>query len=212
MSRKKPTPRLTAQSTADLEASRRDDALVRSLLDGDPKAIERLIDLYDSVIRFTIFHGFKTHCRRDPTFLDARASEVWTGFVDSLNRTRRGPQGPLKGYLAQIARNKCNDYVRHADHDLPLDAVHTVRTVQIGTTEGPLEAMVVFEQVEQVRECIKKLGENDRKIMQELELISQSRWSQAADRLSMPESTLRSCWQRICDQLRRCVEKNTPEK
>ena len=58
-----------------------------------------------------------------------------------------------------------------------------------------------------MRQCILALGERDRGLCGEIAAIMAGRWREAAARLAMPESTLRSRWARVLDRLRVCLEK-----
>ncbi len=184
-----------------------DGRLIRGLLLGDASALTGIIDRYDKLVRYTVFNTCRTECRRDPTFLDARASDVWAGFVDSIRKRNKGPDGALPAYLVRIARNKCTDFLRKADRsptastlgdDIPADS----------TESDPIDALIRFEQAEHLRACIASLDLNDRNLLKEIELITQKRWSEAAQRLNLAESTLRSRWARILDRLRDRLEKN----
>lgn len=207
--------RLTGSSREEAEIARRDQALVRGVLAGDAHAFQRLIDHYDRLVRYAIFHGFKTHCARDPSFLDARASEVWSGFVESIRRAGSAPGGTLKAYLTRIARNKCSDYLRRARRDPAAPAAGgtdaPAAEQPVARDADPLATLIDFEQIEVLRRCIDGLPQSDRNLLQELDLITNSRWSEAARRLEMAESTLRSRWDRLVTRLRTCVEKNLPE-
>ncbi|MEE9294745.1 MAG: sigma-70 family RNA polymerase sigma factor [Phycisphaerae bacterium] len=192
--------------------SRRDENLIRGVLAGDADALRALIDQYDRLIRYTIFRACNDECRKDPTFLDARASEVWSGLVETVRR--RGIEFPasLKPYLVQIARNKCHDYLRRAAREA---ATHpqeqpaaSGNAEPVDPAANPLTLLIELEQVQAVRDCIEQLAPNDRNLLQQIDLIAESRWAEAARRLNLPESTLRSRWVRMVDQVRRRVEKN----
>ncbi len=207
--------RLTKRSEEDAAVDRRDRNLVRGLLAGDADCLSKLIAHYDALVRYTVFRACKTECRRDPTFLDARASEVWSGFVWSIRRGGRGPEGTLKSYLTRIARNKVTDYLRSAAREVTAAATggesETGLDAPAAPEGDPLATLIDFERVGALRDCMSQLPESDRKLFQELDLITHGQWSKAADRLGMAESTLRSRWAKALDRLRRCLEKKLAE-
>ncbi len=195
--------------------ARRDENLIRGVLAGDAGAVGRLIQEYDRLVRYAIFQGFGSACGRDPSFLDARASEVWTGFVQSVRRRGAGPEGSLQAYLTRIARNKCLDHLRREGREpegLAGDGGDALDVERLaGAESDPVAALIGLEQVEALRSCIAELPLDDRKLLQEIELLTQTRWSEAAGRLGMAESTLRSRWAKVTGRLRRCVEKKLPD-
>lgn len=194
-----------------------DRVLIRRLLDGDQEAMRLLIERFDRLIRYTIFKAGRRYCRRDPGWLDARANEAWTGIVQSLRRA--GPNGippNVPAYFARIARNKCLDAAKRAD-DLAIipfpdgnPAPATGDSVA-DPEDNPLDLMESLEQIDALRGCLARLGEEDRLLCSEIELIMERKWSEAADRLGMAESTLRSRWQGVMGRLRACLRRKSEE-
>lgn len=207
MDAERPDLRLSGGADGDAAIARRDESLVRGVLSGDAAALRSLMDHYDRLVRYAVFRVCAGECKRDPSFLDARASEVWSGFVESLRRAGCGPDGTLKAYLTRIARNKSADFLRRASRTIESTNPGDTEAVE-DPAESPLQAMIEFENVEILRSCMEKLGPDDRKLLQEMELLTQSRWSEAAQRLKLAESTLRSRWPKVVERLRRCLEEN----
>lgn len=192
-----------------------DRLLIARLLDGDQDAVRTLVNRYDRLIRYTIFKTARRHCERDPGWLDARANEAWTGIVQALRRTGAAKLPPnLPAYFAQITRNKCLDAARKADARtvLPLNpdpAARNQAEPADDPDDNPLTMLESLEQLEALRDCIARLSEDDQLLCAEIGLIMERRWSEAAARLGMAESTLRSRWDRVLGRLRACLEKKT---
>jgi RNA polymerase sigma factor (sigma-70 family) len=206
-------PKLTITSEDAAEEARRDDRLIAGLLAGDAAALRRIISHYDRLVRYAVFCGCKDECRRDPALLDSIASEVWTGFVASIRRRGKGPDGTLKAYLAQIARNKTTDHLRRIGASPNAASVAQNESEQTpDPAAGPLDALIDFENIEVLRSCFAELPAKDRKLLKEIELLTSSKWSEAAARLNLPESTIRSRWNSVVERLRRCVANKTTNK
>jgi RNA polymerase sigma factor (sigma-70 family) len=194
-----------------------DRVLIRRLLDGDQDAMRLLIDRYDRLVRYTIFKAGRRHCQRDPGWLDARANEAWTGIVQSLRRAGANNAPPNAGaYFARIARNKCLDAAKRADDQAVIPFPEGNPAPATGESvadpeDNPLDLMESLEQIDALRGCIARLGEEDRVLCSEIELIMERKWSEAADRLGIAESTLRSRWQGVMGRLRACLRKKTEE-
>ena len=179
-----------------------DAALVRGVAKGDPGALRNLMDRYDRLVRYAIYRNLKGHCLRDPTFVDARASEVWAGFVESVRRPGSGVDDNLKAYLIRIARNKCHDFLRRTAQEPVSGGLLGEAANLTDPDPDPLSVLLELEQVETLRQCIAELPANDRNLFSQLDLIVNGRWTEAARRLSVPESTLRSRWPRVLSTLR----------
>lgn len=183
-----------------------DLALVRRFRTGEGEALRELIDRYDRLVRFAIFRLCKSECRRDGLFLDARASETWSGFVESVRRREAPPPKNLSSYLLQIARNKCTDALRRGGRQvLPLDDASAVAA----PAEGGLDTLVRAEEVLALRGCVGLLSEDEQTICAHVDLILDGRWTRVGEALGVPESTLRTRWRGIITRLRSCVEGKT---
>ena len=187
-----------------------DDAeLVRRVRNGDGDAVRVLMGRYDRLVRYAAFRLCRAECMRDPAFLDARASEAWTGFVRSVQRAGSKPPRNLRTYLIQIARNKCADALRRAELTAAGDA--GIAGDDLGLIEAPstasVELLIRAEEVLALRECLEKLSPVEKKICDQMEYLAAGRWKHAAQILGMPESTVRSRWSGIVAKLKACLEK-----
>ncbi|MCB9849658.1 MAG: sigma-70 family RNA polymerase sigma factor [Phycisphaerales bacterium] len=195
-----------------------DRKLILGVLDGDEDAVRALVDRYDRLIRYTIFKAGRRHCERDPGWLDARANESWTGIVESLRRKGRSAIPPsIPAYFARVARNKCLDAAAKADarQTIPFESAGVPEESVNPLTDpetNPLEMLESVEQITALRECILRLSEDERVVCSEIGLILDRRWKEAAERLEMPESTLRSRWGQIFEKLRSCLEEKISKK
>ncbi len=190
------------------EINRRDAKLARGVQAGDTEALRRLMHHQDRLVRFTIYRTLKDACTRDPHLIDAVASEVWTGFVASINR-KGVPDGSIRAYLVTIARNKATDFLRRESRRPKADGGDLGDLVV--SDADPMSVIMDAERVDFVRDCMADLAGDDRNLLQEMELLLNSRWREAAQALDIPESTLRSRWKKVLDRLRRCVEKKLRE-
>ena len=181
-----------------------DHTLVRDFRAGHARALEQLIDRYDRLVRYTIHRYSQSRCRADPQWLDSVASQTWLGFVSSVNKAGDDLPGSIQAYLVQTARNKTISAIRTASRrSIPISS----EAVLEGSVPDALPDDIIsrFEQAEILRNCLAALSDDDRRIAGQLEAITDRRWREAASSLGMPESTLRSRWKKILEQLRRCV-------
>jgi DNA-directed RNA polymerase specialized sigma24 family protein len=138
--------------------------------------------------------------------------------VGALRRRGRAAIPPnIPAYFARIARNKSLDAVERGN-DQPvysLDAGDGGRSGSEEHASSDLDPHALLEGVEELsvlRDCIARLSEDEQVICSEIGLILDRRWREAAGRLEMAESTLRSRWGHILDKLRACLEKKSQKK
>ena len=207
-------PRATGESghgsekpaaAADGSGARPSDAdLIRRLRVGDADALRILMTYYDRLVRYTVFRACRDRCVRDPDWLDARASETWTGFLRSVQAPAAALPEDLPGYLVQIARHKCRDALRiaaaWAGRAVSQDEADLSQLV-VKEEDAP-DAIARLEDLEALRASIEALPPEDRILCAELALIVERRWKQAAEKLGIAESTLRSRWPRVLGRLR----------
>ena len=208
MTKRRPEP------TADAPRTEPDDAvLLRRLVAGDEAALQGLIDRYDRLVRYTIYRLSQQRCRRDPQWLDSLASEVWAGVIQSLRaRPDRQPDS-ARAYLIQVARNRCIGALRATPK------IASVQEDDDTRSSDPAEAADVdpanlvrqAEELATLRSCMAELSSDSKVICAQLTLIVERRWQEAAAALGLPESTLRSKWQKITTALQQCVERKSRE-
>ena len=193
-----------------------DQELVARLLAGDENALRELISRYDRLVRYTIFKAGRSYCDRDPGWLDARANESWSGIVQSLRSggVDRIPPN-ISSYFIQIARNKAIDAAKKAARRdvIPFEEAQRHADKAAGDQDhDPAAVIDGVEQLEALRDCIGRLSDYDRLVCAEMGLILERRWKEAADRLELPESTLRSRWQGIQQRLKSCLDRQSEKK
>jgi RNA polymerase sigma factor (sigma-70 family) len=193
-----------------------DRQLLLSILAGDTEALRRLIGRYDRLVRYTVYRAGKRYCDRDPTWLDARANDAWAAIVQAVRRlgARNLPSNPAT-YFAQIARNKALDAIRAADSRdvIPFEEAHGKAAEQVADpTDDPALLLENLDELEALRDCLARLSEDEQVICAEIALIMEKRWAEAAGRLNLPESTLRSRWRAILGRLKACLEKKSKKK
>ncbi len=188
-----------------------DDFLIAGMLGGDAAALNKLIERYDRLVRYTILRQSADRCRRDPQWLESIASTTWEGFVRSLRRDPQVRPKSVAAYLTQIARNQCISALRRASE--------THETTNLGdevesleftaTLDEPLEILSRLESLAALRGCLAELDAEDRIMASQLAAIMERRWKDAAGALGVTESTLRSRWKMTLARLRRCVTRKT---
>jgi len=190
----------------DPPARQRDGRSIALLLSGDEQGLRDLVSRYDRLVRYAIFRTGRRYCERDPHWLDVRANEAWAAVVQSL---RRGavPEN-LAAYITQISRNTCIDAVRAARRR----SIFSFTGEFTGESESsensdPAEMVEYLDQLAAIRELIPGLPKEDQRILGEVGLIVERRWKDAAQRLGMAESTLRSRWEGVLERLRSGLEK-----
>jgi len=192
-----------------------DDAfLIASMLGGDPAALNKLIDRYDRLVRYTVLKMSRSRCLKDPDWLDTISSDTWTGFVRSVQKKPDNLPKSVAAYLVQIARNRCTSAMRGtapAHQSLSGSADDYAEEIA-ATTEEPSETLLRIELLDGLRGCLTELEPEDRKLTGELSAITGRKWKEAAGRLGMSESSLRSRWKRVLERLRGCVSRKTGEK
>jgi len=187
-----------------------DRDLFDRIADGDPTAVRPLMDRYDRLIRYTIFRTSRERCRQDPLWLDSVASEVWSDLCRSLRERGSVEIASYQSYFIQIARRRSIDALRRPGSAPLGSGSDAEEQMQVIDEKEDVPAIVGdLEEISTLRECISELGESDRFLCGELAAITAGRWKEAAGRLKVPESTLRSRWRRVLERLRGCLEKKS---
>lgn len=188
-----------------------DDDLAIAIAAGHEAALRQLIARYDRLVRFTIFRQAPDKCNSDPNWMDSVASEVWTGMVRAIRRDRYAAPTSLRAYIVGVARNRSISALRKTaalKETPPLDLAAAARESDPSAPD-PSEIAEQMEMLGALRDCLDQLPGDDRTLADQLPAILDRRWREAAASLNLPESTLRSRWKRVLDQLRGCVEGKT---
>jgi RNA polymerase sigma factor (sigma-70 family) len=188
-----------------------DQFLIAGMLGGDAAALNKLMERYDRLVRYTVLRASRSRCVQDPHWLDTIASDTWTGFVRSMQRSPDKRPKSVRAYLVQIARYKCTGAMRSNPpvHE-SLSTHEDGATVDVAApTEDPAELLSRMELLEALRRCLGELGPEEQKMASELVAITERRWRDAAANLGTSESTLRSRWKRVLERLRDCVAGKT---
>lgn len=199
----------------DTQAAPDDRDLVQSLRSGDPSALPALMARYDRLVRYTVYRAAPDRCAADPHWLDTVSADAWMGLAASLQRLGAAPPGSLPHYLVRIARNRAVSALRtHSRRAatgggaLPLE--DALEEKDAGPT--PDELVSRLDEVARLRVCMEKLKTEDKEICVHIELIAERRWSEVAMELGQPESTLRSRWKVISDNLQRCMDRQRGDR
>lgn len=188
-----------------------DDDLAIAIAAGHEAALRQLIARYDRLVRYTIFSHAPDKCHCDPHWMDSVASQVWTGMVRAIRRDRRAVPASLRAYIVGVARNQSISALRKSAtlKETPILNLDAAAGQTDPSAPDPAEVAERLETLETLQNCMDLLCENDRTLAEQLPAILDRRWREAAETLNLPESTLRSRWKRILDQLRGCVEGKT---
>lgn len=180
-----------------------DAALLARIGDGDAMAVRLLVDRYDRLVRYTIFRASRQQCASDPLWLDSVASETWTSVCRTASREASRAVENLPSFLMQIARRRCIDALRR----VPLSGADLQEQEDqvAAADEDAATVMARLEQLSALRDAIGGLDEDDQVLCGELPAITEGHWREAAGRLGIPESTLRSRWKRIVERLRTAI-------
>ncbi len=193
-----------------------DDFLIRAVISGDAAALRELMDRYDRLVRYCVFRVSKSRCQADPHWLDAIASEVWSGFVERCKAKSDESVNSVSALLSRMARNRSISALRSAtgnESTQSLDSETNALDQTLSADEDlqPSEVAERLELLEILRGSLSDLDDADRSICDELGLIMERRWKEASGRLEMSESTLRSRWKGILGQLKRTISRKTGE-
>ena len=188
-----------------------DDFLISNLLDGDAAALNKLMDRYDRLVRYTVLRASKSRCTRDPQWLESIASATWVGFIRSIRQNPDLRPRSLRAYLVRIAGNQVVTALRSSQRDggtVSIEPGGDGASITAGIEE-PIETLARLELLDVLRTCLNELGLDDRTMIPQIHAITERRWKEAAASLEVSESTLRSRWQRVLERLRTCVKRKT---
>ena len=188
-----------------------DNFLLTSILSGDEVALQALIKRYDRLVRYTIYHASKKYCQKDPQWLETVASNTWMGLMQSLRRNPSSLPLNLLTYLLKIAHNQALTAIRQdQSHQMSPSSDDFINNLHIkDTLDSPDQLLSDIEELEILRVCIAALDEDHRRLISQLDAITNRRWKEAANALGMQESTLRSRWVRVKEQLSRCMKEKS---
>lgn len=96
------------QLPTSVDENSRDECLMASVREGDPEALQGLIDRH-----WDELYGFSVRMLRDPDEAEDIAQEVFV--ITWQNRSRWRSEGSLRAYLFRIARNLLMHRLRHRE-------------------------------------------------------------------------------------------------
>jgi len=193
-----------------------DSFLIQAMVGGDAVALRELMQRFDRLVRYQVFRVSQSRCHVDPHWLDAIASEVWSGFVDRCRAKPDETIDSVPALLSRMARNRSISALRGVTGNTPLQSLDSAATGLDQTLSSdealqPVEVAQRLELLEILQDSLSDLNEAERGVCDELGLIMERRWKEAGERLDMSESTLRSRWKVILDKLRQSVRRKTGE-
>ncbi len=190
-----------ATSAASVRPAGPDDhSLIERIRNRDDAALRVLMERYDRLVRYAIFRTARRQCLRDPQWLDAVASDCWTGLLQSLRRQTERSRPSLPGFLTTIARNQTITAMRRIQRQgIAGDQSVSIEDPSVINQPGldPSELLSDIDSLDLLRRGLDQLSEADRALVSQLDAITQRRWTDAAKALGLSESTLRSRWKRV---------------
>jgi len=180
--------------------------LARSAGRGDSSALRELLARHDRQVRYAIFRLSRRQCARDPEWLDGVAADCWSALLDAVSRRRPIAAQAFRSYLLNLVRNRTISALRRVKRQGPTSA--DTRGHEPIQEQPPLwETLASLEDLDALRNVVQGLDEPDTGLMAELDLIVENRWTEAASRLGIAESTLRSRWKALIHKIRSQLQK-----
>ena len=181
-----------------------DCELVQHALVGDQQAFEALANRYSASLFNFIYHFFGDYDQACDIY-----QQVLLQLYLSLTTIRANK--PLKYWLFQVARNRCIDELRRRRvahfSELELDNDEDEYSMLFAIPDvGPLPEELAEQHEVQERLCqaIRVLPPKFRSIVA-LRYLSQMTFSEIGERLSIPEATAKTYFQRAKPLLRACL-------
>lgn len=190
-----------------------DSFLIAAVRGGDSAALGQLIRRYDRLVRYTAYKVSGGNAAKDVFWIDSIASETWEGFVGSIQRQPHRDLGSVAAYLSRIARNRAVDAIRERSRRAEpqsLEAVGADSSI-VADQADPADDLERIEQLTMLKACLAELNDDDRTLYSQLTAITERRWRQAAEALSIKESTLRSRWKGVLKRLGSCLARKNRE-
>jgi RNA polymerase sigma-70 factor (ECF subfamily) len=113
-------------------------------------------------------------------------------------------RGAAMAWLARIVRNRCFDVLRRHGREAPLDDV-VVQTWE-DPAASPADLTALSQDAERLRDCLDELDESPRKSLM-LAYYEGMTYTQVADRMGAPLSTVKSWIRRSLIRLKDCLER-----
>jgi RNA polymerase sigma factor (sigma-70 family) len=178
-----------------------DEVLVQQAHLGDHHAFELLVDRYSALLLRQI-----THLMRDEHLAHDVLQHVFLQLYRSLPTLRRG--GTLKGWLCQVARNRCFDELRRkrpvffSEIALVSDGVeHSPLLMLLDPNPQPEEQVELRDLRVLLLEAIQMLPSRSRAVVM-LRYTDQLSFREIGQALGIPEATAKTYFHRAKEPLR----------
>lgn len=133
----------------------REEVILRKMRQGDPAALEGLMDRYIPYVSAIVWNILRSHMPKEDA--EEVVSDV---FLTAWERAGDLKPGFVKQWLGAVARNKAKNRLRIMGHDLPLEE----DVLEIPDECTPVTKAEKAEERKQVRKAVNSLGEPDREI------------------------------------------------
>ena len=141
---------------------------------------------------------------------DDLRQEIRARVFRNLDRGLFDGRSALRTYVHRIAKNVCIDLGRKAQRHSMVDAANRLDALRI--EESPLERSITRDLLWKM---LRGLSEEDRLLL-ELVFVEQCSYREVADRLSIPEGTVKSrmsrCKDRLLERRSKLLERRGPER
>lgn len=176
-----------------------EQADLSALRNGDERAFERVYASFHTRVRLV---AFRVSHRND--WIDDLANETWCRAFNQ--RKNYGPETPFLVWMAGILRNVYREFCRDSRRTIGDAARAAVDTAGKVDQISPELVAHEAEVLDALNGCVALLGEQEAKIVQ-LRYFKGMTLRLVADKVKIPEATLREAIEKITDQLRRCLER-----
>jgi RNA polymerase sigma-70 factor (ECF subfamily) len=173
-----------------------DEALLLRYQKGDAAAFR---DLY---LRYRVpTFNFVLHLVRDKAVAEDLHQEIWIGITRSALQWK--PTGTVRGWLYQIARNRCYDHFRSrgravSEEDDDQALIETAAPIVPQASDGKLRDAIV--------DCIGTLNDSQRQVFV-LRAVQDMTFAEITELMTSPPGLSNRRMQLAVEHLKRCLER-----
>lgn len=171
--------------------------IVKSILSGNTKLFEKIIERYEIAIQRYIYNIVgNTQTSED------LSQDVFISVYNKLYTFNE--EYKFSTWIFQIAKNKCIDYMRKNKNKIEIE--YCEGNISASNDELPDEIIEFMETKKSILEFIKSLNEIDKQILMLRYTKNKITFQQIAFILSMPESTIKKRYYRLYDNYQAYID------